>query len=223
MTSGSEEPAGRGPPWRSLAVLLAGMSVVAWVVLLAVSSAFAEPRPWLEVGLVVGATIGVGTFALQLRMLRPARRLAVVVGDMSRGRVDASALEGVASLGGHEAEVARQVMKITADHARSIALLRGERDLFERILDGMGEGVLVLDADERIVLANQALRTMARLHDDIRGVPLLEGIRSAALKEALDTARQGELVVREIELGRPIPRKLLARVSRLGEKSPRSI
>src|SRR4029077_12914073 len=89
-------------------------------------------------------------------------------------------------------------------------------DLFESILDGMGEGVLVLDADERIVLANQALRTMGRLGEEIRGLPLLEGIRSAALKEALDTAReQGEHVVREIELGRPMPRKLLARVSRL--------
>ena len=94
--------------------------------------------------------------------------------------------------------------------------LQGDRDLFESILDGMGEGVLVLDADERVVLANQALRTMARLGDEIRGLPLLEAIRSAALKEAFDTARdQHEPVVREIELGRPMPRKLLARVSRL--------
>ena len=116
------------------------------------------------------------------------------------------------------AAVGRALGHLTDAHGRDVERLRGERDLFEGILDGMGEGVLVLDADERIVLANQALRNMARLGDDILGRPLLEGIRSAALKEALDTSReQREHVVREIELGRPMPRKLLARVSRLGQ------
>jgi two-component system phosphate regulon sensor histidine kinase PhoR len=107
--------------------------------------------------------------------------------------------------------------RLLGEHSRALEALRAERDLLADILDGMGEGVLVLDADERIVLANQALRTMGRLGEDILGKPLLEGIRNAALKEALDTAReQREHVVREIELGRPMPRKLLARVSRLG-------
>jgi two-component system phosphate regulon sensor histidine kinase PhoR len=120
------------------------------------------------------------------------------------------------------AELARELNRLAGAHSRSIEALRGERDLFERILDGMGEGVLVLDGDERIVLANQALRTMGRLGENIRGLPLLEGIRNAALKEAFDTAREGEHVVREIELGRPMPRKLLARVSRLGDKARRA-
>ena len=51
------------------------------------------------------------------------------------------------------------------------------------------DSVLVLDADERIVMMNRVLRTVARLGDDTAGKPLIEAIRSAALKEALDAAR----------------------------------
>jgi two-component system phosphate regulon sensor histidine kinase PhoR len=176
----------------------------------------------LVTGAAVGAAVAAGAAAIYalMRRLRAVARLtrAMSAGDLAGSLAASAARENVGGGDDEVTELARALQKLVGAHARSIDLLRGERDLFERILDGMGEGVLVLDSDERIVLANQALRTMARLGEDIRGVPLLEGIRSAALKEALDTAREGEHVVREIELGRPMPRKLLARVSRLGEK-----
>ena len=105
---------------------------------------------------------------------------------------------------------------VAKDLSGSIAALRTERDLLAGILDGMGEGVLLVGRDERIVLANQALRGMARIGDDAVGKLVLEAIRNAALKEALDDARAGgEPVAREIELGRVPPRRLLVRASRL--------
>jgi two-component system phosphate regulon sensor histidine kinase PhoR len=105
---------------------------------------------------------------------------------------------------------------VANDLSGSIAALRAERDLLAGILDGMGEGVLLVGRDERIVLANQALRGMARIGDDAVGKLVLEAIRNAALKEALDEARAGgEPVAREIELGRVPPRRLLVRASRL--------
>jgi two-component system phosphate regulon sensor histidine kinase PhoR len=118
---------------------------------------------------------------------------------------------------GEVPDLGRALNRLAGEHARALGELRAERDLLAGILEGMGEGVLVLDADERIVLVNRALRTIARLGDDARGKPLLEAIRSASLKEALDAARaRTDGVVREIELGRPLPRKLLVRVARLG-------
>ena len=114
------------------------------------------------------------------------------------------------------AELGRALDRLATEHDRSTGKLRGERDLLAGILEGMGEGVLVLDTDERIVLVNRALRAFARLDDDPRGKPLLDAIRNAALKEALDGAAAGDgPVVREIELGRPLPRKLLVRAARL--------
>ena len=167
----------------------------------------------LVTGAAAGAALAAGAAAIYF-LMRPLRAITRLTEDMSAGDLGARA-----PVGGDDevGDLARALNRLAGDHARSIELLRGERDLFASILDGMGEGVLVLDADERIVLVNQALRAMGRLGEEIQGLPLLEGIRSAALKEAIDTAReQGEHVVREIELGRPMPRKLLARISRLG-------
>ena len=117
---------------------------------------------------------------------------------------------------------------VAKDLSGSLAALRVERDLLAGILDGMGEGVLLVGRDERIVLANQALRAMARIGDDAVGRLVLEAIRNAALKEALDDARAGgEPVAREIELGRVPPRRLLVRASRLpaqdGSSKPRGV
>ena len=117
---------------------------------------------------------------------------------------------------------------VAKDLSGTIADLRAERDLLSGILDGMGEGVLLVGRDERIVLANQALRGMALIGDDAVGGLVIEAIRNAALKEALDEARAGgEPVAREIELGRVPPRRLLVRASRLpaqdGSSRPRGV
>ncbi len=166
----------------------------------------------LATGAAAGAAVAAGVAAVFF-LTRPIRDLTRSARAMSAGDLAARApVRGDDDV----AELARALNRLAGEHARVLERLRGERDLYAGILDGMGEGVLVLDADERIVLANLALRNMARLGEDVLGRPLLEGIRSAALKEALDAAREQDgHVVREIELGRPMPRKLLARISRL--------
>ena len=121
------------------------------------------------------------------------------------------------------ADAARSLNRLAAEHARALAELRAERDLFAGILEGMGEGVLVLDRDDRIMLVNRALRTVTRLGEDAVGKPLLDAIRNAPLKEAIDAARAAPSApsVREIELGRPLPRRLLLRVARLSHGAER--
>ncbi|MFT3766098.1 MAG: ATP-binding protein [Minicystis sp.] len=164
-------------------------------------------------GAAIGAAVAAGALGV-LFVTRPIRAvtrsaLALSAGDLA-ARAPVHGDDEVSDL-------ARALNRFAGEHSRSLEQLRAERDLLAGILEGMGEGVLVLDADERIVLVNRALRTIARLGDDAAGKPLLEAIRNAALKEALDAARErDEAVVREIELGRPLPRKLLVRVARLG-------
>ncbi len=145
---------------------------------------------------------------------------SIAAGDLG-ARVDGDSASDIGRLG----EALNHVAK---DLSGSIAALRAERDLLAGILDGMGEGVLLVGRDERIVLANQALRGMALIGDDAVGLLVLEAIRNAALKEALDDARAGgEPVAREIELGRVPPRRLLVRASRLpaqdGSSKPRGV
>ncbi len=81
--------------------------------------------------------------------------------------------------------------RVAKDLSGTIADLRAERDLLSGILDGMGEGVLLVGRDERIVLANQALRGMALIGDDAVGRLVLEAIRNAALRRPSTTPAPG--------------------------------
>lgn len=96
--------------------------------------------------------------------------------------------------------------------SQTVGELRTERDLVSRILNGMQEGVLLLDRDGKVALMNPSLREMLLLSADVVGQPLLEVVRHAELKELLDRARQTRSTCSgEIELGGLKPRRLLVR------------
>lgn len=96
--------------------------------------------------------------------------------------------------------------------SQTVGELRSERDLVSRILDGMQEGVLLLDKDGKVALMNPALREMLLLRPDLVGQPLLEVVRHAELKELLDRARTTRIPCSgEVELGGLKPRRLLVR------------
>ena len=102
--------------------------------------------------------------------------------------------------------------QLAGNFSRAVGELRGERDLVSRILDGMQEGVLLLDKDGRVALMNPALREMLLLQNDVIGKPLLEVVRHAELKELLDRARTTKTTNEaEVELGGLKPRRLLVR------------
>ena len=98
--------------------------------------------------------------------------------------------------------------------SQTVGELRSERDLVSRILDGMQEGVLLLDNDGKVALMNPALREMLLLRADLLGQPLLEVVRHAELKELLDRARITRTTSSgEVELGGLKPRRLLVRAT----------
>jgi two-component system phosphate regulon sensor histidine kinase PhoR len=111
-------------------------------------------------------------------------------------------------------QLARTLNRLAGELETSLGELRGERDLLSGILDGMSEGVLVVDAEGSILLANRALRAMTLGGEGMVGRSVLEVVRNASLQEALEDARRGP-VSREIELGGLLPRKLLLRASPL--------
>jgi two-component system phosphate regulon sensor histidine kinase PhoR len=199
-------------------VIAAAVLLLCAGVILAVSGAAAHSVAIAAgTGAAIGAAVAAGAIGAFF-VTRPIRAVTRAALALSAGDADARApVDGDDDV----ADLARALNRLAGEHERSLDALRAERDLLVGILEGMGEGVLVLDADERIVLVNRALRTIARLGDDAVGKPLLETIRNAPLKEALDAARGDEASVREIELGRPLPRKLLVRVARLADGGSR--
>jgi two-component system, OmpR family, phosphate regulon sensor histidine kinase PhoR len=164
----------------------------------------------LFVALLAGAFVGFVMSALSVRWfddaVRPltdaARRMHE--GDLTvRARVARE--QDVGQLGAAFDQLAGSL-------SQTVGELRSERDLVSRILDGMQEGVLLLDNDGKVALMNPALREMLLLRADLLGQPLLEVVRHAELKELLDRARTTRTTCSgEVELGGLKPRRLLVR------------
>lgn len=110
------------------------------------------------------------------------------------------------------AELGATLDKLAGNLSQTVDELRAERDLVSRILNGMQEGVLLLDRDGKVAMMNAALREMLLLRADVVGQPLLEVVRHAELKELLDRAQRTRRTCSgEVELGGLKPRRLLVR------------
>ena len=109
----------------------------------------------------------------------------------------------------------------TLDHlaknlSSSLEELRADRDLLGRILESMQEGVLVLDGEHRVLLANPSLRQMLLLDSDVVGRSTIEVIRNADLQRMVETSLTAtESVTGEIDIGGIKPRHLMVRAARL--------
>jgi two-component system phosphate regulon sensor histidine kinase PhoR len=139
--------------------------------------------------------------------------LTEVARRMAGGDLEArSGLEGDDEL----AELGRTLDKLARGLSSSLRDLRGERDRMAGILEGMQEGVLLLDSKRRIVVLNSALREMLLLPADAVGKPLLDVVRNAELKDLFDAAAaEDEPTAQEVEIGSIKPRRLLARIARM--------
>ncbi len=198
-----------------------GLAVVRIALPLAgVDAALGSSRRFLALGTAVAVAVAVAMSVLGTFLLtRPVREVTRTALDMAEGRLDARApadgTDEVALLG-------RALNRLAAELSASMKALRAERDLLTAVLDGMREGVLVLGPDDRVVLANRALRAMTLAGESPVGKPLLETIRSAALAETVEKVRRrGEIRSTEIELGGLLPRRLLAQIGPLEDEGGR--
>lgn len=120
-------------------------------------------------------------------------------------------------------ELGRTLDHLAANLSRSVRELRDDRDLLGRILESMREGVLVMDGEHRILLANPSLRDMLLLDSDVVGRSTIEVIRNAELQAIVQKAlAASEPLAGEIELGGIKPRRLLVHAARLSGE-PRAL
>lgn len=146
-------------------------------------------------------------------MSRSVRDLTTAARSMAAGD-----LSGRTRLVGDDeiAELGRVLDQLAGNLATALGELRAERDLLSRVLQGMKEGVLLLDREQRVALANASLREMLLLGQDVVGKSPLELVRNAELKRTLDEALTSPVAVsREIEIGDLKPRRLLVQAAAL--------
>ena len=150
-------------------------------------------------GAAVLAVALVLSYASARALLRPLRSIHEALGQIALGDFGARVRwRSRDELG----QVARAIDRMAADLETSHGEISGERDRLEAVLRVMVEGVLVVDADLRIVLANPRLRALVGARGELEGRRPLEAIRSAEVHDLLAQALASDAPVqRELQVG----------------------
>lgn len=189
--------------WRPLEYL--AIPVEGGVVRLAVDlDTIEEMRAELRRELLIAGMLGLAaalvlSYFISGRTLRPVGELrevvqAIAAGDLShrlRWREGDDLREIAGSINSMAEQLGQRLDDATA-----------EKEELEAVLTSMVEGVLVLDGDRRIVLANPRCRELLSLWGEVEGRLPIEVIRNPQLDSALErAAREPVPVVDELEIG----------------------
>jgi two-component system phosphate regulon sensor histidine kinase PhoR len=130
------------------------------------------------------AALAVILAALNARARRDVRRLVERL-----GRADGQALASldIDSFGALDG-VAASVYRMRGELQRRVAAAEWQQTILQHILNGMGEGVLAIDADQRVVLANRRFIDLFALEGGFTGRPLAEVVRHSGIFAGFDRA-----------------------------------
>ncbi|HEY5656791.1 MAG TPA: ATP-binding protein, partial [Myxococcota bacterium] len=165
----------------------------------------------LAAGVGLCAALGLA-YAFSWLTLRPIREMHRVARSVAGGRLD----DRLPLRSGDElADLARAINQMAEQLRLRLEEVTREKDQLSAVLEGMVEGVLVVDAKRSVLLANHRLRDFYGVSADIAGRPLLDSIRDAALDETLARAAQtDEIVTRELNVDGARPRALSVSAAR---------
>ncbi|MEA2163368.1 MAG: two-component system, OmpR family, phosphate regulon sensor histidine kinase PhoR [Thermoanaerobaculia bacterium] len=116
------------------------------------------------------------------RMRADIRRLTDRLG---RDDAEASASLDVDSFGALD-EIASRFYRSRSELARRLAASEFQNALLQQIMNGMGEGVLAIDRQRRVVLANRRFASMFNLDAGFLGQPISSVLRSEAVLSGFD-------------------------------------
>jgi two-component system phosphate regulon sensor histidine kinase PhoR len=149
----------------------------------------ARLRFMLALAAALGLTIAVLMSAIASELMSRALRTlvagarAVARGEQD-GRIEFTSQDELGRLAG-------SFNRITEELNQTVADLGAERDRLQTILERMHDGVIALDADDRITLANSAAGRMVRIRESDIGRQLLEVVRAPELVEIVERSQQG--------------------------------
>lgn len=181
----------------------------------------ARAMQWMMIGLLVpclGAAVYVSSL-VAWRAVRPFTELVQEVVEPASGRSTDEQGQGVSPpLGDGIEHVGAEFARMREQLAAKMDELRDSNERFANVIDTMAEGVLAIDAEARVVLANQASRRILDFPaGEYRGRPLWELARHRALQDLALTALKSEGPLQaEVETGGPLRKTLTVRASRIG-------
>ena len=161
------------------------------------------------IGIAALVSIGIIYAFLWLFHQRPLQEMRRMAGEIAGGRLDVRLPP--TSPDADVDQLARVINKIAAQLRARLRDVTREKEQLGAVLEGMVEGVLVVDERGVILLANPRLRELFDLSAEIEGRPLLEGVRNTDIESILaKAAHTRETVARTVTLAGPSPRTLQA-------------
>jgi two-component system phosphate regulon sensor histidine kinase PhoR len=150
--------------------------------------------------ILLGTVIVVLLIALlfSLKMFSPIGRLAAFTGKVRTGDISgALRLESRDEIG----QLSENINEIVTALQEKIRTADAEKRKLESLFSGMSEGVMVLDAENRIESVNRGMEEMTgRPRGEVVGKTLLEAFRNIELRDALERFRERKETVYE-EIG----------------------
>ncbi|WP_153556197.1 sensor histidine kinase [Roseimaritima sediminicola] len=177
---------------------------------------------WAALVIAVLASLAIGLIGIQ-RALTPVLKLVDdVIRDNERLMRDQSASQVTTTLGypfSRLAETHQAMRQGVSDRQQD---LQAEFNRLSAVLNSMGDGVVAIDRDERVLLVNRASRTMVHfVAGDAEGRPFLEASRNWSLGESLrNCLATGRVQRREIQTTTTPVRTLSVRASCLPGDPP---
>lgn len=168
---------------------------------------------------VITASVIVGLLAMPV-LLWIARRATVPVMQMREvaGRVARGDFSKRAStrVGNELGELATALNDMSEQLDARLRELTQEKAGLSAILSSMTEGVLVIDGGGNIRLANEALRPLLDISEDVTGKTALEVFRNVHLQEiVVEVAQTNRISSRELTFLSPVERVFLVNAARL--------
>ncbi len=188
---------------RRIAVAVGGV----WAAVAVAALLAGAPYPAVGVGALAGAAVALLAVAWLRRSvaapLEAVQRLAEDLGRDGRGR------HAPTSWPADLRPLADALDRLAARVAERVRESEEQSGRLQAVIEAMAEGVLVVDADERVALANPQIRTLFATPLDLQGRSLLEAVRQPEAVETIRAAlREGRPVVREVELRDVADRRL---------------
>ena len=146
------------------------------------------------------------TLLLSHLALRPLREIAEVVHSIAEGDLDRRLPRGAPDEFGR---IATAVNEMAEQLRARLRELTEDKERLQAVLAGMVEGVLVVDAEQRVVLANPRLRELFAFRGSAVGRPHWEVVRRADVQEAIAKAvLQADPIVGDVSTEGAEPRQL---------------
>ena len=135
--------------------------------------------------------------ALAVALPRTRRDLRRLVARLERSDPQAVASLDVDSFGELD-PIAAHIYRVRSELERRLAAAEWQQAMLQHILNGMGEGVLAIDAERRVVLANRRFVELFALDAGFTGRPLGEVVRHTAVFAGFDGALAGQMAAERL-------------------------